>query len=280
LRGLPLQILSIAGTKVRDLSPLAGMPLEELLFDFTTVTDITPLQNISSLKRVMLSENAEKVETLRKLPNLQYISYFWDPKGIRPSMTAAQFWKSFDANNSWMTRLRDTGINVKAVKPLGDGTCEVNLEASTIKDLTVLSGAPISILRLGETPVSDLSPLRGMPLKKLYLRNSMVTDLSPIKGMPLESLNVSGTKVADLSVLSSLPLLYLRLHQCPNIVDLSPLRSCITLQKLSLPAQAKDFEFLRTFPRLELLSFTEDLKTLVPDRTAVRFWEEYDARKR
>ena len=74
-------------------------------------------------------------------------------------------------------------------------------------------------------------------------------------------------------------MLYLRLHQCPNIVDISPLKSVTTLQKLTLPTQAKDFEFLRNFPKLELLSFTEDLTTLVPDRTAAGFWEEYDARK-
>jgi hypothetical protein len=62
-------------------------------------------------------------------------------------------------------------------------------------------------------------------------------------------------------------------------VDLSPLKSCTTLSKLTLPTQVKDVEFLRNFPKLELLSFTEDLTTQVPDRTAARFWEEYDAKK-
>jgi eukaryotic-like serine/threonine-protein kinase len=300
LRGLRLKNLFIQGTKVHDLSALAGMPLEELFFDFTTVTDITPLQDISSLKKVMLSETAKEVQTLRKLPNLERISYFWDSKARKPSMTAAEFWALFDANAALMTRLRDAGIEVKALKPLNDGTCEVNLEASTIKDLTLLSAAPISILRLGGTHVTDLSPLRGLPLKKLYLQNTMVSDLSPLKGMQLESLHVSGTRVidlspvkgmplesfnvsetsvADLSALRGMPLLHLRLHQCPNIVDLSPLRRCTSLSKLTLPAQAKDLEFLRKFPKLELLSFTEDLTTLVPDRTAAKFWEEHDVRR-
>ena len=98
--------------------------------------------------------------------------------------------------------------------------------------------------------------------------------------MRLESLNLSGTKVADLSVLRGQPFFHIRLHQCPNIVDLSPLKSCTTLVRLTLPPQAKDFEFLRTLPKLELLSFTEDLKTQFPDRTAAKFWEEYDAKKR
>jgi hypothetical protein len=107
-----------------------------------------------------------------------------------------------------------------------------------------------------------------------------VTDLSPIQAMRLESLNISGTKVADLSVLRTMPLLSLRLHQCPNVVDLSPLKSCTTLEKLTLPTQAKAFEFLRTFPKLALLSFTEDPTAAVPDRTAAKFWEEYDAKNR
>ena len=113
------------------------------------------------------------------------------------------------------------------------------------------------------------------------MSGTKVTDLSPLKGMRLDSLNVSETKVADLSVLRDMPLLYIRLHQCPNIVDLSPLKSCTTLSKLTLPTQAKDFEFLRSFPDLELLSFTEDLTAPVPvpDRTAAKFWREYDAKK-
>jgi hypothetical protein len=52
------------------------------------------------------------------------------------------------------------------------------------------------------------------------------------------------------------------------------------LGKTLSPAQAKDFDFLRTFPKLERLSFTEDSTTQMPDRTAAKFWEEYDAKKR
>ena len=140
---------------------------------------------------------------------------------------------------------------------------------------------PLKKLYLQNTPVSDLSPVAGMQLESLHVSGTEVTDLSPLKGMPLGSLNLNGTKVTDLSVLSGMPLFHLRLHQCPNIVDLSPLKSCSTLLRLTLPPQAKDFDFLRALPKLELLSFTEDLTPLfpVPDRTAAKFWEEYDAKK-
>jgi Leucine-rich repeat (LRR) protein len=279
LRGLQLERLYIPSTEVHDLSALAGMPLEVIYFDSTPVTDITPLLKIPTLRNAILPDSAANIETLKQLPNLQRLSFYFDSKIPGPSMTAAEFWKFFDANNAWMTRLRDSGIKLKALKPLDDGTCDVNFEDSAIQDLTALRGAPITILRLAGTPVSDLSPLRGMKLKKLYLENTRVTDLSPLRGMPLDSLKVSGTKVADLSPLRGLPLLHLRLHQCPNIADLSPLKDMATLQKLTLPPQAKDFEFLRAFPNLERLSFTEDQKLLVPDRTAAKFWVEHDAKK-
>jgi Leucine-rich repeat (LRR) protein len=279
LRGLPLEKLYFAATKVQELSPLAGMPLEEIYFDLTPVTDISSLLKIPTLRNVILPDSAENIEALKKLPNLQRLSFYFDPKVPGPSMTAAEFWRFFDDGNAWMTRLRDSGIKLSALKPLEDGTCDVNFEGSTIQDLTALRGAPITILRLGGTPVSDLSPLRGMNLKKLYLEDTMVTDLSPLQGLLLDSLKVSGTRVADLSPLRGMPLQHLRLHQCPDIADLSPLKDITTLQKLTLPAQAKDFEFLRAFPELERLSFTEDPKALVPDRTAEKFWEEYDARR-
>ena len=80
-----------------------------------------------------------------------------------------------------------------------------------------------------------------------------------------------------MAVLRGMPLIHLRLHKCPGIIDLSPLQSSTTLQKLTLPAQAKGFKFLRTFPALERLSFTEDSKAFVPDRTAAEYWKEYDA---
>jgi internalin A len=97
-----------------------------------------------------------------------------------------------------------------------------------------------------------------MPLKKLYLQNTMVTDLSPLKGLPIDSLYLSGTKV----------------------VDISPLEGSATLQKLTLAVQVKNFEFLRTLPRLEHLSFIEDVNVLLPNKTAAEFWKEYDAKKR
>ncbi len=91
---------------------------------------------------------------------------------------------------------------------------------------------------------------------------------------------MSGTLVTDLSPLRGMPLKELKMHDCKELTDLSPLAECSDLKNLTLPPNAQDFEFLRTFPKLEFLSFTEDAKTFVPDRTAAKFWEEYDAKLR
>ncbi len=97
LRGLHLQNLYIAGTRVRDLSPLTGMPLKELFFDLTPVSDLTPLLGISSLKHLIVSEKAGNVEALKKLPSLQRLSYHFDPKLPGPSMSTTEFWQAFGA---------------------------------------------------------------------------------------------------------------------------------------------------------------------------------------
>jgi hypothetical protein len=140
--------------------------------------------------------------------------------------------------------------------------------------LTVLNGAPISDLNLNYTAVADLSPLRGMALKGLHLIATKVTDLSPLKGMPLTFLNLSLTKVTDISVLREMPLIYLRTHGCTELADLSPLASCKTLTNLTLPSDAKNIEFLRTFPKLKRISYRDD--GTGPDKTAAQFWTEYD----
>lgn len=64
----------------------------------------------------------------------------------------------------------------------------------------------------------------------------------------------------------------------PGVTDLSPLADSKTLTDLTLPPNAKDIEFLRTFPKLERLGFSWDPKTFLPDKTAAEFWKEWDAR--
>jgi tetratricopeptide (TPR) repeat protein len=97
LAGMPLEYLYFPGTNVNDLSPLRGMPLRYIHFDRTDVTDLSPLTENKTLQRIILPSSARNIESLKSLPSLEYISYWWDAKIWRPSMTAEEFWTAFAA---------------------------------------------------------------------------------------------------------------------------------------------------------------------------------------
>jgi serine/threonine protein kinase/Leucine-rich repeat (LRR) protein len=279
LRGCQLRSLYIASTGVSDLSVLEGMPLHEIFFDQIKPVDVTPLLKSPTLKRIILSENVKHLELLRKLPHVERISFKFNPDITAPSTTVAEFWKNYD-ESEWVRTLESANKKRKAMTRLEDGTWEVNLSQTSTSDITMLAGKPISRLWLGSTTVSDLGPVKGMPLRFLWLYDSKVSDLTPLKGLKLVLLNLANTDVKDLSPVRGMPFTSLRLHGCKYLTDFSPLADARELTEITLPAGAKGIEFLRTFPKLKRISFTEDASNgFRPDKTAAEFWEEYDAQK-
>jgi hypothetical protein len=78
-----------------------------------------------------------------------------------------------------------------------------------------------------------------------------------------------------------MPLTDLRLHGCKQITDFMPLADCKNLQKLTLPPNAKDIEFLRAFAKLERIGFNDaPYNGTLPAQTAAEFWQEYDAKNK
>ncbi|MDZ4687768.1 MAG: hypothetical protein SH850_22070 [Planctomycetaceae bacterium] len=250
-----------------------SLPLIEAAFSScTALTDVSPLADCKELQIVTLPPNAKNFEFLRAFTKLERLSFAEDK-------TPAEFWKEYDAQ-AWLRTLRESGIAIKSVHRLPDGTWQVDLSNAAIDDLTILKGTPISDLNIGATAVTDLTPLRGMAIKKLSVVNTKVTDLSPLEGMPLEYLQIMGTTVKDLAVLRGMPLTSVRLIGCKEITDLSPLADCKELQNITLPPNATNFEFLRAFPKLARIGFQQDAKsTWLADKTAAEFWQEYDAKK-
>jgi len=57
------------------------------------------------------------------------------------------------------------------------------------------------------------------------------------------------------SVLRQMPLTTVKLNGCTGITDLSPLADREELRIVTLPPNAKNFEFLRAFPKLERIGF-------------------------
>ena len=109
---MPLRALSVADTKVRDLTPLAGMPslghlnlagtdvsdlspvrdlrLTEILCDRTKIVDLSPLKNMP-LKSLTCDFVPERdSEILRSIKTMERIN----------EKSAAEFWKEVDARMS------------------------------------------------------------------------------------------------------------------------------------------------------------------------------------
>jgi eukaryotic-like serine/threonine-protein kinase len=282
LRKMPLEELSLEESNVSDLSPLRGLRLKKLLLhDCEKLADVGSLVDIRTLEKLTVPVHARNIEKLRQLPNLKWLAFgISDTPPRFPFTTTEQFWEEF-GQRGWLRALHAAGLKPKRQERKSDGTWEIDLSQSAITDLSILHGAPISLLWIFETGVSDLEPLRGMPLKKLHLYKTGVTDLSPLQGMPLVYLNLVATHVTDLSALRGMPLSQLSLASCNDLTDLSPLADVKTLKEIVLPPHAKNFPFLRDFATLERVSYTEDpSKWWRPDKTAAEFWKEYDAKKK
>jgi hypothetical protein len=285
LAGMPLRSLHLSGTGVTDLSPLRGMPLSWLKLDgCAALTDLSPLGDCKALTNLTLPPNAKELDFLRRgFPRLERLGFKDDAKrNYRPDRTAAEFWAEFDERARIVGVLEGAGFAIKGLTRYADGTWEANLTGSKAGDVNVLRTLPLSGVQLGNTDLRDLEPLRGMPLRKLYIYNCPVTDLSPLAGMSLDRLAISGTKVSDISVVRGMPLDFVRLHDCRELTDLSPLEDCgATLANVTLPPKPKDVGFLRGFPKLTHIGYKDDPKNgYKPDRTAAEFWREYDAKRR
>ena len=97
LAHIPLRHLDISNTNTTDLSPLATTPLETLRCDKTRATDLTPLAKIPTLRELVLPPLAENLEPLRSLP-LDRLS----KKSLanRPTQTAQEFWQTHDTTHT------------------------------------------------------------------------------------------------------------------------------------------------------------------------------------
>jgi len=301
LRGKQIKTLYLTYTRISDLSPLTSLPLKNLyLGNCDNVTDVAALSQISTLEKLTIPMQAANIQALRKLPKLERLAYQLTAAGpYIPETTAAEFWKEYDAN-PWIAGLANAGVKAKSLKRLDDGTWDVSLQDTPISDVAFLQGAPISRLNISATSVADLRPLHGMNLKSLSLWSTKVADLTPLEGMPLEQLWINncpiddltplrgmrltqfyaeGTHVRDISALRGMPLTDLRLYGCDHLTDLSALAEVKELIVLALPPKAKNYEFLRTLPKVERIGFGYSGQDGRPDKTAAEFWKEYYGQK-
>lgn len=272
LRGLRLSHLSLSCPRVSDLTPLVGLPLRKLLLeDCAKLANVSVLAEIRTLEDVVVPRHVRGVESLRTLPQLRRLGFRANDSGV-PDSTVVQFWTDY----ARFRRLRESGFVPSQLFRLPDGTWKVDVGNSSFSDLGILRDTPTSWLRIDLSAVTDLSPLRGMAIRVLHMNHDDITDLSPLKGMPLEELWTIDAKITDLAPLRGSPLINVRFDNCDHLTDLSPLLDCPTLEFIVLPPQAKNYELLRSLPKLGRIGFEWNDGA---GKSAAQFWKEYDARR-
>ena len=154
LAGIPFGALDLRGQAVSNLKPLQGMPLKLLGIEDTLVADLTALRGMK------------------------------------------------------MERLYLNNTPVSDLSPLaGMPLTELMLVGTRVEDLKALKVTPLQSLWLNDTPVTDISPLAGCPLISLTLEGTKVADLKPLSKMTsLKRLHIGKTPVNDLTALKPLKL--------------------------------------------------------------------------
>jgi Leucine-rich repeat (LRR) protein len=164
------------------------------------------------------------------------------------------FWKDWDREQTFLPAIRSTGLTFNLWKR-PDATYRLTIQNQALSDLSFLKDAPISELIISGCKVVDLSPLQNLPLQELWASENPVSDLTPLRGLPLERLRLTRTNVSDLSPLIGLPLKELYVSACANLTDVALLAEIPTLEKLTVPAHARNIEALRKLPKLQMLAF-------------------------
>ena len=137
LKGMPLERLTLNGTKVSDLSPLQGMPLIELDVSGTKVSDLAPLAALPLQSLDLRDTRVADLAPLTALP---------------------------------LQTLNLENAPILDLSPLKTNSLRaINLRGSLVEDLSPLASLQLEELNLESTAVSDLSPLRKVPLKRLSL---------------------------------------------------------------------------------------------------------------
>ncbi len=291
LKSLPLEKCLIAEPSVTDLSFLANTPLKELsLYNCGKLRGLGWLSELKSLERLVLpgsyrnlpDDDIQVIAALRKHPRLAFLqsdaasaSDYGAWRLFQVTQSKEIFWQDWDREQTFLPAIRATGFTFSLTKVPDNNTYNLRIEKQPLRDLSILKGAPISILWIGGTEVTDLAPIADLPLRSLGLWSTAVTDIGPLRKMRLEELTLGTGAVADLSPLADMPLQKLYMHQCKAVGDLSPILKLQTLQSLTVPVTARNIESLRSLKNLRWLGFRGDSYAMVNSTPVELFWERW-----
>ena len=139
---------------------------------------------------------------------------------------------------------------------------ELALCNQQITDLSPLAGKWVLRLALHGNDITDLSPLsQCQHMMDLYIGDNPVQDLSPLtQSRALRTLCAGDTRISDLTAVAQIPKLeYLWIMDCPELADLSSLRSMDWLVCLFVrPAHRQDMDLIGSLTGLEQLYLWAD----------------------
>ena len=219
-----LSVITGSGSKVSDLSPIAGLTqLKSLDIDFIDspsvihdakqlsrlvnltflalhgVEDLTPLAGLPKLERLFVSHsNIRDLSPLAGLVNLELIHMGTSASDLSPLAGLTNLW-----------HLYLPGGDISDLTPLVGLTNleELYLFGNDVTDISLLARlTDLKRLDLSRTDISDISPLAGLSnLKWLNLHANKISDISALSGLTnLTWLDVSVNEISDLSPLDGL----------------------------------------------------------------------------
>ncbi len=284
LAQLPLEKCYLQSNRITDLSVLRGKPLKELaLWGCSEARNYAAIAEIKTLELLLLpsqyrslpDDDFAAIRSLRDHPALRQIgAEIMDKMGYAATGSKEVFWQDWDREQSFVPALRSRKIDFSLLK-LPSGTYRLQSQSQPVGDLSFLKGAPISELVLYKCQIADLTPIRDLPLEYLNIGVNPVTDLGPLHGRQIKWLSLAETNVSDISPLKGLPLRELYLNGCDGLNDVSVLARIPTLEKVTVPIQARNIEALRALPNLQMLAFQmTDTYPGVPTSSAQEFWRQ------
>lgn len=123
-----------------------------------------------------------------------------------------------------------------------------------LESLEFLNGTKFSLIDCSNNKISSLAPLKNVQLQQLDCADNQITSLEPLQNMQLISLECHNNPITDITPLKGMPLKTLSLSGCNQLKDISALKDFTHLERLTVPKQIKDLQFLRHLPNLKYLN--------------------------
>ena len=254
-----LEVLSLAGNALDDISPLADLSqLRVLDLASTSASDLSPLQWLTQLEGLYLGDNGiEDISALDTLYRLKWLLLGGNGIEDIAPLSALTGLQALSLEGNAIGNLSPlTGLSALETLDLGDNSIEdisalaglvelqqLNLTGNAIDDISVLAGLiELEVLFIWSNAIADISPLAGLiGLRELALSHNAVEEISPLAGLTnLRRLWLRNNEIEDLSALAGHTELVLLGLEDNNLVDISVLAGLTGLQILRLSGNAVD----------------------------------------